>query len=217
MGKIDFTSFQKIVFDEFSKDKTLRNIFYFGGGTALSVFYFNHRYSEDLDFLSEKDFDKQLVVKFINTLSKKLGASVKITIKDMMMWFELQKDKDTLKVDFLNFPYPRIEKGLMYHHVVIDTPKDIGANKLLLLNLTEEAKDYVDLYFILKEKYSIWDLIDIVRVKFNLDMDLVSLGEDFMNSENLKFLPKMIKPLSLTELKNFFQLKAKELGKKIIR
>lgn len=216
MGKIGFTSFQKIVFDKISQEKTLRETFYFGGGTALSVFYLNHRYSVDLDFFSEKEFDKDVIIKFINSLSTQLGTSVKMTKKEMVMWFELQKDEETLKVDFLNFPYPRFDKNLTYQGIEVDSPKDIGANKLLLLNLTEEPKDYVDLYFILKEKCSIWDLIKIVKNKFNLDLDLISLGEDFMNVEKVKFLPKMIKPLTLDELKSFFKLQASKLGTKII-
>ena len=216
MGKIDFTPFQKLIFDKISQEKYLRETFYFGGGTALSVFYFNHRYSVDLDFFSEKEFDKNIIIKFINSLFRQLGTTVKMTKKEMVMWFELEKDKETLKVDFLNFPYPRIDKGLIYQSVDIDSPRDIGANKLLLLNLTEEPKDYVDLYFILKEKYSIWDIIKAAKIKFKLDLDLISLGEDFLNAEKIKFLPKMIKPLTLDELKSFFKQKASELGTKII-
>ena len=37
MGEIGFTSFQKLVFDKISQEKSLRETFYFGGGTALSV------------------------------------------------------------------------------------------------------------------------------------------------------------------------------------
>lgn len=217
MGKIGFTPFQKLVFDKISQERYLRKTFYFGGGTALSVFYFNHRYSVDLDFFSEKEFDKNTVIKFINSLSIQLGTSVKMTKKEMVMWFELSKSKETLKVDFLNFPYPRIDKGLIYQGVDIDGPKDIGANKLLLLNLTEEPKDYVDLYFILKEKYSIWDLLETAKTKFKLDLDLISLGEDFLNAEKIKFLPLMIKPLTLDELKSFFKLQAVKLGARIVK
>lgn len=216
MGKIGFTQFQKIVFDKISQDGTLNKIFYFGGGTALSVFYLNHRFSVDLDFFSEKEFNKDTVIKFINSIASELKASVKMTKKEMVMWFELQKGKETLKVDFLNFPYPRFDRSLIYQGIEVDSPKDIGANKLLLLNLTEEPKDYVDLYFILKEKCSIWDLIEIVRNKFKLDLDLISLGEDFMNAEKIKFLPQMIKLLSLEELKSFFKFQASKLGTKII-
>ena len=225
MGKIDFTRyrivpgftpFQKLVFDKISQEKSLRKMFYFGGGTALSVFYLNHRYSVDLDFFSEKEFDKNVVIKFINSIASQLKTSVKMTKKEMVMWFELQKDNETLKVDFLNFPYPRIAKGSVYQNIDIDSSLDIGTNKLLLLNLTEEPKDYVDLYFILKEKCSIWDLIEAAKIKFKLDLDLISLGEDFMNAEKIKFLPQMIKSLTLDELKSFFKLQAKKLGAKII-
>lgn len=216
MGEINFTPFQKIVFNKISKEKYFRESFYFGGGTALSVFYLHHRYSIDLDFFSEKDFEKDVVIKFINLIASELKTSVKMTKKEMVMWFELQKGEETLKVDFLNFPYPRFDKSLVYQGIEVDSPKDIGANKLLLLNLTEEPKDYVDLYFILKEKCSIWDLIEIVKNKFKLDLDLISLGEDFMNAGKIKFLPQMIKPLTLDELKSFFKLQAAKLGTKII-
>ncbi|PJA55483.1 hypothetical protein CO165_03315 [Candidatus Roizmanbacteria bacterium CG_4_9_14_3_um_filter_33_18] len=216
MGKIGFTSFQKIVFDKISQEKSLREIFYFGGGTALSVFYLNHRYSVDLDFFSEKEFDKDIIIKFINSLSIQLGTSVKMTKKEMVMWFDLQKGKETLKIDFFNFPYPRVDKNLIFQGVDIDSPRDIGANKLLLLNLTGEPKDYVDLYFILKEKCTIWDLLNTVKTKFRLELDLISLGEDFLNVEKIKFLPLMIKPLTLDELKSFFKLQATKLGTKII-
>lgn len=211
-----FTPFQKLVFDKISQDKYFRETFYFGGGTALSVFYFDHRYSVDLDFFAEKEFDKDVVIKFINVLSIQLGTSVKMTKKEMVMWFELSKNNETLKVDFINFPYPRVDKGLSYQGIEIDSIKDIGANKLILLNLSEEPKDYVDLYFILKEKCSIWDLIEVVRVKYKLELDLVSLGEDFLNSKKIKFLPKMIKPLILDELKEFFKSQAVKLGAKIL-
>ncbi|PIV09229.1 hypothetical protein COS31_04080 [Candidatus Roizmanbacteria bacterium CG02_land_8_20_14_3_00_36_15] len=217
MGKIGFTPFQKLVFNKISQEKSLREAFYFGGGTALNVFYFNHRYSVDLDFFSEKEFDKDVIIKFINSLSVKLRTFVKMTKKEMAMWFELEKDNETLKVDFLNFPYSRIAKGSVYQNIDIDSLLDIGTNKLLLLNLTAEPKDYVDLYFILKEKYSIWDLIEGAKIKFKLDLDLISLGEDFMNAGTIKVLPQMIKPLTLDELKSFFKLQAIKLGAKIVK
>jgi len=217
MGKIGFTPFQQIVFDKFSREKSLRDMFYLGGGTALNVFYFSHRYSEDLDFFSEKDFDKDIVIKFINSLSNQLGASVKMTKKEMVLWFELQQGKDFLKIDFLTFPYPRIDQGMIYKKVMIDSQRDIGANKLLIINLNQETKDYVDLYFLLQEKFTVWDLINAVSVKFKLDLDLISLGEDFLNAEKLQYLPKMIKPLTMEELKKFFRQKARELGMKRIK
>ena len=215
MGKLIFTPFQKLIFDELSREESLRENFYLGGGTALSVFYFQHRYSEDLDFFSQKEFDQNLSIKIMSKLVKNLDITSKMTKKDTVLWFELQKGSESLKIDFLDFPYKRVEKGLAYQGVQIDSEKDIGANKILTVNLENNPKDYVDLYFLL-QKFTIWDLLYVVEAKFRLQLDLISLGEDFLKAEELDFLPKMIKPLTLDQLKSFFRSLAKELGKKVV-
>ena len=217
MGKLTFTPFQKLVFDEFSRVEKLRKQFYFGGGTALSVFYLQHRYSDDLDYLSEIEFDKNTVIEFVNHLSKKLSITIKITKKKTVLWFELRKDNQLLKIDFITFPYPRIEKGDIYQGVVIDSAQDIAANKLLVMNLETNPKDYVDMYFLLKEKFTIWDIIYTVEAKFKLRLDLIALGSDFLEAEKLEFLPRMHKPLDLGELKKFFRQKAIELGSRAVK
>ena len=216
MGKLIFIPIQKLIFDEFCKDENLKENYYFGGGTALSVFYLQHRYSEDLDFFVKKEFNQNLIIKFLNQFVKKNNISLKMTKKETVLWFELEKDKQKLKVDFLDFPYQRIEKGTIYQEVEIDSEKDIGANKILTINLENNPKDYVDLYFLLK-KFSIWDLVYAVEAKFGLQLDLIALGEDFLEAEKLEFLPKMIIPLSLEELKKFYRKLAERIGMKIIK
>lgn len=71
MGKVTFDPLQKIIIDEFRKDPLLRDYFYFTGGTALSIFYFQHRLSEDLDFFTEKKVPYDQVVSFISKAAKK--------------------------------------------------------------------------------------------------------------------------------------------------
>ena len=215
MGKLIFTPFQQFFFTEFAKEQKLKDRFYFGGGTALNVFYLQHRYSDDLDFFAKKEFDQSLIIKFLNQFVKKNNISLKMTKKETVLWFELEKDKQKLKVDFLDFPYKRIEKGMVYQGVEIDSEKDIGANKILIINLENNPKDYVDLYFLLK-KFTIWDLIYAVEAKFKIQPDLIGLGKDFLEAEKLEFLPKMIKPLSLDELKKFYRELAGKVGKKIV-
>ena len=216
MGKLIFTPIQKLIFDEFCKDENLKENYYFGGGTALSVFYLQHRYSEDLDFFVKKEFNQNLIIKFLNQFVKKNNISLKMTKKETVLWFGLEKGKQTAKIDFLDFPYKRIEKGTIYQGVEIDSEKDIGANKILTINLENNPKDYVDLYFLLK-KFSIWDLVYAVEAKFGLQLDLIALGEDFLEAEKLEFLPKMIIPLSLEELKKFYRKLAERIGMKIIK
>lgn len=216
MGKLAFTPLQEQIFEMFSKVKELKKKFYFGGGTALSIFYLQHRFSDDLDFLCETKLDVDLILSFMNIVSQVLDMTIKMTKKDTIIWFELQKGNQVLKVDFILFPYARIDKGVIYRGFRVDSPKDIGANKLLTMNLETNPKDYVDLYFLLKEKYTIWDLIYAVESKFGLQLDLIALGKDFLAVEEIDFLPRMIKPLTLTELKTFFRNEATKLKGKIV-
>ena len=54
-------------FSEYNNEK-----FYLTGGTALSRFYFQHRYSEDLDFFSAKELKEfRKDIKDILNLAKK--------------------------------------------------------------------------------------------------------------------------------------------------
>ena len=66
MGQIQIlTKEQQTILSEVGKESFFTN-FYFTGGTALSAFYLQHRYSEDLDFFSEETFDTQIVESFID-------------------------------------------------------------------------------------------------------------------------------------------------------
>ncbi len=57
MGKNILTPSQHFVLDLAIREEDLTDWFYFTGGTALSQFYLHHRYSEDLDFFSQTEFN----------------------------------------------------------------------------------------------------------------------------------------------------------------
>lgn len=216
MDKVNFTPLQKFVFDRFSQSKNLRNQFYFTGGTALSVFYFNHRESDDLDFFCEKDFSDELVVNFINKIALELKTTAKQTKIENTRIFEFEKDKQhIIKVDFSHYPYPLLEKGIAYQNVSINSLRDIGANKLQTIIQRTEVKDFVDLYFLLRE-FTIWDLMYAVETKFKLEIDFLLLGIIFSKVEKFDYLPKMLKPLTLPDLKKFFLEKAKEVASRAV-
>ncbi|NCN58656.1 hypothetical protein COW99_05130 [Candidatus Roizmanbacteria bacterium CG22_combo_CG10-13_8_21_14_all_38_20] len=71
MEKVKFTKPQQIVVDKFKLNSYLRNNFYFTRGTALSVYYFGHRESEDLDFFTEQYLPKELVQQFVSKIASK--------------------------------------------------------------------------------------------------------------------------------------------------
>lgn len=215
MGRISFfTPEQKLIFDKVGKSDIFRNNFYFTGGAALSCFYLGHRYSEDLDFFSEKKFSDKEVLAEIRLWAKEFNFSFRHQLREVVYVFNLTfSNKTTLKIDFGRYPYLRVEKGITYQGMAIDSLLDIAVNKLASVNQRTQVRDFVDLYFLL-DKFTIWDLIEGARVKFKMDLDPWLLSSDLAYCvEKFDFLPKMIKPLTLTQLKEFFREKAKELGK----
>lgn len=217
MGKIYlFTPEQSIVLHQVEKDSYLRSNFYFTGGTALSAFYLNHRESEDLDFFFEKEFDKDTILTQVSKWAKIHDFTFKEQFKEVVYVFILRfKNGRELKVDFGYYPYKRIEKGTKYKNLEVDSLTDIAVNKLMTINQRTTVKDFVDLYFLLKE-FSLWDLIEGVRVKFRREIDPFLLSADFLKVEDFEYLPKMIKPLTIEKLQDFFRQKAVEIGKNAV-
>lgn len=215
MGKVILTPLQEKIFQAVSENPVLAKNFYFTGGTALSAFYLYHRESEDLDFFSENNFETDPVVSVIEKISSDLKIPYRFTENERVKIFEFIKDdKFLIKVDFNYYPYRRLEKGIFYKNFAVDSFLDIATNKLLTINQRTEVKDFVDLYFLLKS-FTLWDLIYGLEKKFGMQMDLILIGADFMKVENFEFMPKMIKPLTLLELKEFFKQRALEIAKRV--
>lgn len=217
MGKITFTPLQKTLFDDISGDPALPHTFYFTGGTALSAFYLHHRESEDLDFFSEVDFNTETVREVINRVSSKIHLPYRFTQREQVRIFEfVQDEKLLIKIDFVYHPYKRLEKGLITKgEIMVDSLVDIATNKLLTVNQRTDAKDFVDLYFLLKT-FTVWDLLYSIKAKYNMEYDIILLAVDFTKVEQFDFLPKMLVPFTLSDLKKFFRQKAIELGRSVV-
>ncbi len=222
MGKIKisadeltFTPLQKIIFDEFSRKKNLKH-FYFTGGTALSAVYLHHRESEDMDFFSETDFNNTPVNDFINVLTKVTKTKSRFNQVEGVRMYQLVRSKRPLiKLDFNYYPYKRLRKGTKINGVAIDSLQDIAVNKLQTIVSRTQIKDFVDLYFLLKE-FSLWDLIYGLEPKFNMEFDHILIGTAFLKIKQFDTLPKMLVPLKLENLKDFYKDLAKKIGLRIV-
>lgn len=210
-----FTKDQQAVIDFFQDTDYLTSNFYFTGGTALSVVYLNHRESEDLDFFSEKPYDKIQILDIVNQWNKSLSSKVLYQDKDRVQIFNLIfKDNSQLKLDFASYPYKRLHKGQNLGKIQVDSKLDIAVNKLLTTNQRTEIKDFVDLYFLLKE-YTIWDLMSGVKAKFNLELDPLMIAGDFIKVKHIQILPKMLIPLDIKKLQESYIDLAIKLGAKV--
>jgi len=73
-----------------------------------------------------------------------------------------------------------------------------------------DPKDFVDLYFLMKgtQLKLIWK---DAENKFGIKIDPIFLGGELAKVKRVEGLPKMIKRLTVEELKTFFSEKAQEL------
>lgn len=217
MGKIRlFTPEQQDILDQVKKS-SLASRFYFTGGTALSAFYLHHRLSDDLDFFSTQKFSNEEILSFVHQWSNTLDFTFSNQWREVVYIFILKyKSGYTLKVDFGYYPYKPVGKQQQIDGFTVDSLFDIAVNKLAAINQRRTAKDYVDLYYLLQE-FTIWDLIDGVKTKFKMKIEPWILASDLIyDVKKLKTMPKMIKPLTLDEVKNYFHDLAKDLGGKSI-
>src|SRR3989344_8564843 len=144
---------QEKFLDFISKESYLCRNFYFTGGTPLSAFYLFHRLSEDIDLFSEKEINILPIRAFIGKAQKRLRL-IKIDYRQFLGLHTFQlyfSKKEILKVDFNYYPFARIEKGPQYKNIEIDSLFDIGVNKVQTISMKPRARDFIDIYFIIKE------------------------------------------------------------------
>lgn len=191
--------------------------FYLTGGTALAGFYLQHRLSDDLDFFTGTPPDPIFLHAFANKIQQVLDAeSVRFDkIYDRNQFFFQLKNTE-LKLEFALYPFPQIIKPKIIGGIKVDSLRDIAANKLMAMLDRFDPKDFADLYFLLK-KFGLEKIRRDAEKKFGAKIDNIFLGGELMKSQRIEALPKMIKPLAIKQLKDFFAKQATYLKNKILK
>lgn len=216
--KTILTPFQKEIFEIVIQDSFFRQNFYFSGGTALAEFYLKHRFSKDLDFFTPKDFRFEEIHKRLAPKLKKLGIdSFEHRIQAGAKLFFLRRPKqEVVTLDFNYFPFKKLKKGKKFQRFEVDSLFDLAVNKLDTILTRPHARDFIDFYFIFKEKKYDWQkLLTGLRKKFLWQVDPLFLASRLILIENLHDYPKMTR--RLTRKKRFFEKEAKKFEKKVIR
>ena len=202
-----------------SQDKNLAKQFYLTGGTALSEFYLHHRLSVDLDFFSESEFEILPIEIFFQSHSNELDIKQTERVQFLgLQTFQFTfSDDTTLKIDFNYYPFPRIEKGTTFNQLAIDSPRDIAANKVHTIYMKARERDFVDLYFLMKQyNFNLKQLILDAKLKFDWHIDQFKLAETLLKSQDYSTLPKMLVPFDPKEMNTFFQEIVRSLEKNIL-
>lgn len=209
---------QKALLNQISSSPLLIKSFYLTGGTALSEFYLHHRYSEDLDFFSEQEVDPEGIFVVLSTLKEKLGIrAIDAQQSFNRNLFFLKFSDGVVKTEFTYFPFPQIEQAVLQQGLRIDSIEDIAVNKLFTIYQRTKARDYIDLYCICQDHgFTISDLRKKARIKFDVHVDPLQLGSQFVKASDAPDLPRMIRKLDSKEWQAFFVREAKKLKSDIM-
>ena len=190
------------------------------GGTALSAVYYNHRDSEDLDFFSPNNFKSIDISQWILSTKKELGwQRVSLDVKYPVNIYILKwTENDILRLDFNVYAFPRLKKGRTVAGIEVDSLTDIAVNKLDTILTRKKARDYVDLYMIMKkEKLSLSRLLFLHKKKIEFDIDMSNLAEAMIACRILTDYPKMRIPFDKKEMIEFFENEALKLKPQIFK
>lgn len=192
--------------------KELKLPFYLTGGTPLSRFYFNHRYSDDLDLFVNNDsrfgdyctsFYKKL--NDLQTAHSFIIDKQRLNRTNNFMQIFLSKDDLELKIDLVNDVAPQYG-GFIVDNTLgkIDSLRNILSNKFSAL-YRFEPKDIADIWMICKNykcnfkeiiieaksKEAGVDPVSIFEILSSFPIDKLNLIKWIRKPDSLKFIDEL--------------------------
>lgn len=156
------------------------------GGTAIAL-HIGHRESLDFDLFSLEEFDNLKIRNKIKKLEK-----IDEVARDEIGQFTLKIHN--VKFTFLHYPFPIIFSENFGDVIVMPDLLMLAAMKAYALGRRQKWKDYVDLYFIIKDFHPIKEVMekakDIFKNEFNerLFREQISYFEDMDYSEEIVWM-----------------------------
>ncbi|MEK7127228.1 MAG: nucleotidyl transferase AbiEii/AbiGii toxin family protein [Patescibacteria group bacterium] len=192
---------QMFSFPEFDK-------FYLTGGTALSAFYLKHRDSKDFDFFTHEDCDFTVIDKILVTIAETTNSTVKTKVGSQTyteIYLEEKCGKWVQRMDFVRDIPVRFGKLKKVELVRIDSLENIASNKVCAIFGRLEPKDYIDLYFIVKNTNLKLPQIFKLAQKKDLGLTEFHFAYIILAAENMESFPIMKVPFDKGEFKKFYK------------
>ena len=144
---------------DLQKEEALENYFLVGG-TALAL-QLGHRMSDDIDLFTKNDINKDEIFNFLN--ENYYGEYQIHNIQNIILQISIKG----IKVDFAKYDYILLENVKSEEGIKYLGKKDISAMKLMAIaNRGDQAKDFIDIYYLLKE-ISLKDMFECYKRKYN--------------------------------------------------
>ena len=164
--------------------------FYLVGGTAIAL-HIGHRRSIDFDLFKEKNLNIKKILEKLDQTSNKYIITRRVTE-------QLNLVINNVKLTFFQFPYTIISDAGFEKVFRMPDLLSLAAMKAFAMGRRAKWKDYVDLYYILKDHYSIVQIAQKANSLFKdqfsekLFRAQISFFDDVDYSEKVEFLKTSI-------------------------
>ncbi len=143
-----------------------------------------HRNSVNIDLFGNAEIDVDSFVSKLNTYGELIVTQ---STKNIL----ITKIND-IKVDFVNYKYPLLTDVLLNLNIRMLTTKDIAAMKLNAIAGRGSKKDFIDLFFLLKE-FSLAEMLYFYEQKYHDGSILmVEKSLTYFTDADLQLQPKMV-------------------------
>jgi len=132
--------------------------YYLAGDTGLAL-HLGHRISEDLDFFTAQHFDPEKIL-------LQLRDRLELTVIDTAPGTLHLICGGVVRTSFLYYPYRLLFPLSEFKGCPVADYRDIAAMKLIAIAQRGSKKDFVDLFFLLREKIELQQLKNIIERKY---------------------------------------------------
>jgi len=186
--------------------KEFKREFYLVGGTAIAL-YIGHRRSIDFDLFKPTSFSAKRIISKLDThhftykVTRNVSEQLNLILSDV-------------KFTFFEYPFPVQPEFLFENYIKIPSLLDLAAMKAYALGRRSKWKDYVDLYFILKDHYSVKQIAQQAELIFGqlfsekLFRIQLCFFKDIDYAEEVEYL---IQAVSDSEVKDFLTEQATDI------
>jgi len=167
-----------------------------------------HRISVDFDFFWGKNISKNLLSR-IEKVFKHFEIRVVVNHSE-----QLTVAIEGINLTFCKYPFPVISNFIKYQGVKILPSREIAAMKAYALGRRATFKDYVDLYFVLKEGVdTLPDIIALCERKYDKEFNPRLFLEQLIYLKDLErteiqFLKEKV---TIQKLEKFFEEEVKKI------
>ena len=178
------------------------------GGTAIAL-QIEHRVSEDFDVFVPGEISaavRRKAYELIHGLER-----VPIDNNDQLTLLS----RTGLKLTLVNYPYRPLHKLIKTESLFMFDLRDLASNKAYTIGRRGTWRDYVDLYFLLKEKRAtLKQMITEAESRFGPEFDLRRFLDQLTYTKdlgdfNIQFVRDVVTPIKISK---FFTDQVKEFG-----